>query len=178
MIYKIWESTKASLTRYSPNKIMIMRRAEHDVKAEIYCVVWVLHCTHSFQVFAIPSDLTRLCHLLPEFPHHCHPSTPGKHRSPLVWRGAPDKAAAPLLGPAPLTAVPSHPKGVINCVLTLNITSHWEVCFRVRIHLQSSHSPGKDGQTSCRQAWHLLQGQAEKSHGEFPSERKHFITTS
>lgn len=71
-----------------------MRRAEHHVKLEIYCVVWVPYCIHLFQVFGIPSDLTRLCHLLPEFPHHCHLTTPGKHKSPLVWRGASDKAAA------------------------------------------------------------------------------------
>lgn len=78
--------------KIQPNKIMTMRRAERHVQSQIYCVVWNSYCINSFQVFGIPSDPTCLCHLLPGFPFHCHFTTPGDS----------DKAAAPLLGPAPL----------------------------------------------------------------------------
>lgn len=60
------------------------------------------YCIHSFPVLEIPSDPTWLCHLLPGIPHHCHFTTPGKHRAPLVCREASDEAAAPLLGLEPL----------------------------------------------------------------------------
>lgn len=184
MIYKIWESTKASLTRQSKQS----KQNNDNEKGRTSCQARDLLCglgplLHSF----IPCIWYPFWpHLalpfaawipIPLLLHHCRQAQVTSDLERGLWQSCRPFAGTCSVGPT--TAVPSHLKRLINGVLTLNITtSHWELCFRVRIHLQSSHSPGKDGQTSCSQVWHLLQGQAEKSHDELPSGRKQLIKTS